>query len=226
MEPKGLRKLGGISLMISGALFLMKAILDLIAGPPPSNGVEILVWVAAKKVPLAWTSEVLFFAIMFLVPAVIALYQSLADTEGAKAAFGCGVIAAVIPITAVLLIVHGRLVYPVYGLRIAAPAVAELVVALFYGGLHATALMFGIATIVLSFTMKRGIYGRAIAVLGMATGVFDLIGSYPWLIGPGLALLSQTVFAAWFLAVGARLVAMSSSVAPPVRLRAQGGALS
>ena len=35
MEPKGLRKLGGISLMISGALFLVKAILDLIAGPPP-----------------------------------------------------------------------------------------------------------------------------------------------------------------------------------------------
>jgi len=226
MEPKGLRKLGGISLMISGALFLMKAILDLIAGPPPSNGVEILVWVAAKKVPLAWTSEVLFFAIMFLVPAVIALYQSLADTEEAKAAFGCGVIAAVIPITAVLLIVHGRLVYPVYGLRIAAPAVAELVVALFYGGLHATALMFGIATIVLSLAMKRGIHGRAIAVLGMATGVFDLIGSYPWLIGPGLALLSQTAFAAWFLAVGARLVAMSSSVTPPGRLRAQGEALS
>ena len=46
---------------------------------------------------------------MALVPAVIALYRSLAGTDIVKAVTGCGIIAAVIPVIVVLLIVHGRL---------------------------------------------------------------------------------------------------------------------
>ena len=45
------------------------------------------------------------------VPAVIALYHSLASVDKVKAATGCGMFAVVIPVIAVLLIVHGRLVY-------------------------------------------------------------------------------------------------------------------
>jgi hypothetical protein len=102
-------------------------------------------------------SEVLFFAAMFLVPAVIALYYSLAATDRIKAMLGCGIIAVVIPIIDVLLIVHGRLIYPVFGIRVNTPAIAEFVVAVYYGGLHAIGLLLGIATIVLSLAMKRGV---------------------------------------------------------------------
>jgi hypothetical protein len=38
---------------------------------------------------------------------------------------------------AVILIVHGRLVYPIYGMRVDTPEAAALVVMIFYGGLHA-----------------------------------------------------------------------------------------
>ena len=105
-------------------------------------------------------------------------------------------------------IVHGRLVYDVYDIQVNTPAVAELVVAVFYGGLHAIGILLGIATIVLSLAMKRGVYGRNIAYLGIATGVFDIIGSDPWMIGPILVLVSQILFAAWFLAVGSKLYRM------------------
>ncbi len=217
-ELKGIYKFGGISFIISGILFLVKYFLDLMAGPPPSSGAEILTWTATGKLPLEIANEVLFFAAMFLVPGVIALYYSLANIERSKAVMGCGIIAVVIPIILMLDIVEGRLIYPVYDIIINTPAVAELVVAVYYGGLHATSILLGIATIVLSLAMKRGVYGRNIAYLGIATGVFDIIGSDPWIIGPILIMVSQILFTAWFLAVGWKLYRMQSKALSSCRL--------
>jgi len=52
-ELKGLYKLGGWAFIVSGVLFLSRYLLDLAAGPPPSNGVEILAWTASQEVVLA-----------------------------------------------------------------------------------------------------------------------------------------------------------------------------
>ena len=104
-----------------------------------------------------------------------------------------------------LVIVHGRLSYPVYSIHINTPAIAEFVVAVYYGGLHAIGLMLGTATIVVSLAMKRGVYGRNFAYLGIATGIFDIIGAYPDIVGASLVLVSQILLAAWFLAVGWKL---------------------
>jgi hypothetical protein len=125
-ELKGLYKFGGGAFIASGILFLSRDLLDVMAGPPPSSGVEIIAWVESGRLVLSLATEILFFAAMSLVPAAIALYLSLADIDSTKAATGCGIIAVVVPVLAVLDIVHGRLVYPVYGLRIGAPAVAYL----------------------------------------------------------------------------------------------------
>lgn len=206
--PNALYKTGGISFIISGILFLFKYLLDLMAGPPPSTGEEILAWVVSQELPLELVSEVLFFAGALLVPAVIALYYSLASIDRNKAALGCGIIAVAIPIIFVVLIVHGRLIYPIYNLHVNTPAIAEFVIAIYYGGLHAVGLLFGFATIVLSLAMRRGIYGRNIAYLGIATGIFDIIGAYPDAIGPILMMASQILFTAWFIAVGSKLYKM------------------
>ena len=204
-ELKGLYKLGGAAFIISGILFLSRDILELIAGPPPSSGVQILAWVQSEKFVLSFVSEVLFFAAMTLVPAVIALYHGLAGIARATAATGCGIMAAAIPVVAMLLIVHGRLVYPVYGIRVESPAVAEYVVAVFYGGMHAVYLMLAAATFVLSLAMMRGAYGKPVAYLGFATSVLDVAGSYPDAIGVGPTFVCRVFFAVWFVAVGARL---------------------
>jgi len=179
--------------------------LDILAGPPPSTGEEILTWVASQKLALSFVPEVLFFAGALLVPGIIALYYSLSKTDRNKAAFGCGIIAVTIPIIFMSLIVYGRLVYPIYGLQVDSPAIAEFVISIYYGGLHAIGLLVGFATIVLSLAMKRGIFGRGTAYLGFATGVFDIIGGYPDTIGPILIMFSQLLFAAWFIALGSKL---------------------
>ncbi|MEK5467951.1 hypothetical protein MKY64_23360 [Paenibacillus sp. FSL R7-0210] len=43
------------------------------------------------------------------------------------------------------------------------------------------------------------------AALGLLTGVLDLIGSYPWLLGEGMILISQLLFAGWFVILGVNI---------------------
>ena len=42
----------------------------------------------------------------------------------------------------------------------------------------------------------------------LSTGVFDVIGAYPYAIGPILTLVRGVFFAAWFVAVGSKLYRM------------------
>lgn len=207
-DAKRLYKVGGVAFILSGLLFLCRDVLDFMAGPPPSNGMEILAWVESGKLLLSLVSEVQFFSTMALVPATTALYQSLATTDRVKAGIGCGIIATAIPVIAMLLIIHGRLIYPVFGIHVSSPAVAEVIVAMYYGGLHAVSELMGVATVILSLVMMRGVYGKSVGYLGFVTGAFDIVGAYPYLIGPTLTLLCQVFFAAWFVTVGSKLYHM------------------
>jgi hypothetical protein len=56
------RRLGGTSFILSGTLYLIKSILDLVVADPPSTGPEIFEWRSSHELALAWTSEVLFAA--------------------------------------------------------------------------------------------------------------------------------------------------------------------
>ncbi|APR82674.1 Hypothetical protein A7982_08023 [Minicystis rosea] len=202
-ERSRLQKLGGGAFIAAGILFAATAALGLAAGPPPSNGTAILAWAASERTLLAIANELSFFAALSLVPAVPALYRRVVDTDEIKAMVGCGIIAATIPILLVLCIVHGRLVYPVFGLRIGTAPIAELVVTVLYGGAHAASILMGIATFVLSLGLMRLPGGKPAAYLGVVAAVMDVIGAYPDTIGPRLAFACQALSSSWFLVVGA-----------------------
>ena len=206
-------KFGGGALAASGVLFAVLAFLNFQTGPPPSNGAAILLWRDSQVLILDFVSEFSFFATVLLIPGTIALYQDLVDVDRAKAATGCGIIAATIPVMAVMLVFHGRLVYPIYGMRVETPEAAALVVMIFYGGQHAIYLLLAVATIVLSLAMSRGAHAKGIAYLGFITAALDIIGSYPWAIGPGLTLVCELSFAGWFVAVGSQLFGVRGSAA-------------
>ena len=199
------RRLGGISFILSGTLYLIKSILDLVVGDPPSTGPEILEWQSSHELALAWTSEVLFAAAVFLVPAVIALYRSLGGADRPWVGFGCGVFAAIIPTVFAVLMVHGRLAFPVYGITLDGPATAALVVSLYYGGMHAVNLLLAGTAITLGLSMRRGIFGAAVGAVGVVAGAAQIIVAYPWLVYPILVLILQALLAAWFVLVGLRL---------------------
>ena len=203
--------LGGGTLVTSGVLFAVLALLDFRIGAPPSNGSQILDWRASHSVVLSFVSELLFFATVLLIPATIALYQSLVDTDAMKAAIGCAIIATTIPLVSVLLVVHGRLVYPIFGMRVDTPEIAAFVVTVFYGGLHAVYLLLAVATLVLSLAMTRGVYPKWLAYAGFATAAVDIVGSYPWVVGATIMLGCELVVGGWFIAVGWQLFSIRRS---------------
>jgi hypothetical protein len=213
-------KLGGISFIGSGALFLIKSVLDLLVGDPPSTGSELLAWKTSHQLPLALANELLIFAAVLLIPALLALYRSLDGSDSPWVGFGCGLFAVVIPVILVLAMVHGRLMYPVYGIKLDDPGTLALVVSLYYGGAHEVSLLLGGALIILGLVMRRGIYGRAVGVLGVTAGVFQIVGAYPWLIGPILGWITQLLIAAWLILTGSKLMRLPQPVTPtPARSR-------
>lgn len=192
-------------------LFVLSGVIDLAAGPPTSSGTDIVAWIGTHKRLLAFPSELLFFEAAFLVPGAIALYHSLAGTDKAKAVTGCGILAIAISVMAFVAIVHGRLVYPVYGIRVHTPDIAAFAVALYYGGLHAISLLLGLAIVLLGLAMRRGVYGRRFAYFGFVTGACAVVGGYPDAIGPIMTLVCEAVVAVWFVVAGATLYRLGQS---------------
>lgn len=103
---------------------------------------------------------------------------------------------------------HGRLVYPVYGIRVHTPDIAAFVVALYYGGRHVIRLLLGLSMVLLGLAMRRGVYGRRIAYFGFVTAV---VGGYPYAIGPLMTLVCEAVVTVWFVVVGATLYKLGQS---------------
>jgi hypothetical protein len=210
-QDSGLYKLGGVGLVAFGLLSFLSGVIDFAAGPPTSSGTDIVAWIGTHERLLAFPSELLFFEAAFLVPGAIALYHSLAGTDKAKAVTGCGILAIAISVMAFVAIVHGRLVYPVYGIRVHTPDIAAFVVALYYGGLHAISLLLGLAIVLLGLAMRRGVYGRRIAYFGFVAGAFAAVGGYPYAIGPLVALVCEAVVTVWFVVAGATLYGLGQS---------------
>ncbi|MEV0592011.1 hypothetical protein [Nonomuraea cavernae] len=192
--------------MASGVLFLLKSVLDLLVGDPPSESTQLPSWIASHQLPLSLTNEVLFFAVVLLIPVIFALYRSMDGSGRSWVGFGCGILALAVAIVLALVFIHGRLVYPVYGIDLDEPATVALVVSLYYGGMHEVALLLGAALVMLGLSMRQGAFGRAVAVLGVIVGAAQLAGSFPWLVGPLLTSIIQAMFALWLVLVGLRLV--------------------
>jgi len=206
---------GGISLVLSGGLYLIKALLDLKVGDPPSNGTEIMAWRSSHELALAWTDELLFAATVLLIPGVIALYRALEGSTRPWVGLGCGVIAAVIPLVFAVLMVHGRLAFPVYDITIDDPATARLVVSLYYGGIHAVNLLVAGAAVVLGLAMRRSTFGAGVGALGVVAGAGQLVVAYPWLVAPTLVLILQAILALWLVLMGWRLAWRPRNSAEP-----------
>jgi hypothetical protein len=189
----GLRS-SGATFVLSGALFFTKGVLELTMGPPP-DGAALLDWVRTHQVPLAWTNEVFFFAALLLLPGLWALAERLATDHRAHAVLGVGLFATTIPMMAVLAIVHGRLMYPMFGLQVRTPEVAEFIIATYFGGLHAVALLRAVATVVVCLALRH-----------QADRV-----------GPTAVMLVSGVSSAWLIALGWWLARPVHQAARPIR---------
>jgi hypothetical protein len=97
---------------------------------------------------------------------------------------------------------QGRLVFPVYGIEANNPTTAQLVAGLYFGTEHAFVLILGVPTILLSVAMRGTSFGRRSVYLGIAAGIADFVGSYPWLLSIEAVLMTRLLAAAWFVTIG------------------------
>lgn len=201
----GVVRFGGITLILSGILFFAVYLLVLPVPDPPLPDADLLAWLKEWKFNLSMADEVLLFAALALLPSTVALHRVLVKTDPIKTWLGCSVMAVAVPVYIVLDIVLGRLVYPVYHLELS-PDIYRLVLSLYYGGMHMIAILMCIATIVLSLAIRRSGMGERFVYLGFAAGIADVLGAFPWLTGAAVELAHQVLFAAWFIAVGLKLL--------------------
>ncbi|WNS41475.1 hypothetical protein [Paenibacillus sp. MMS20-IR301] len=198
-------KFGGISLILAGILFFVQYLFMLPLPSPPLTDTGLMFWLQEWRFNISMADEVLIFAALLLIPSAVALYRVLVKVSPIQTMLGCGLLAVNIPVYLFLVIILGRWVYPVYEIELS-PDLYRLVISLYYGGMHCTALILGAATILLSLVTRKSGLGRFTAYLGLTAGIFDFIGSFPWLIGTAVMFTSQLLSAAWFVLLGVQLL--------------------
>ena len=204
----GVIKFGGITLIISGFLFFAQYLFLLPMPSPPLADADLMTWLHEWRTNIAMADELLFFAALFLIPSIVALYRRLVKVDSIKTILGCGLLAIIIPLHLFLVIILGRLVYPVYDIELS-PDIYKLTLSIYYGGMHAVAIMLSVATLILSLVIRRSTIGKSVAYLGFVAGILDLIGAFPWLIEPVMVFISQLFFSGWFVILGLRMLGRS-----------------
>ena len=201
----------GLSFAAAGIAFVAKAFFDFKAGKPPADGARLLGWVSDEKFALSMSDELLVIASVLMTPGLVGLYRSLRGAPRRGATAGSAILAATIPVLITVSVFGGRLVFPVYDIKITDPDTAKLTAALYFGGQHAALLILGVAIFALSLALQGIPKGRKVGLLGLVTAIATIAGSYPDVIGVRLTLLTAVLLGAWFVAVGAHL---SRNIAP------------
>ncbi|QSF43015.1 hypothetical protein [Paenibacillus tianjinensis] len=207
----GIVKFGGIAFILSGILFLGVSLFLLPVPSPPLPDTELMNWLEEWRFNISMADELLMFASLLLIPSIAGLYKVLEKTDKIKALLGCGLLAATVPVYIILVIILGRLVYPVYDIELS-PDMYKLVISIYYGGIHAVVIILSIATIILSLVIRKNPLGKSAAYFGFVVALLDLIGAFPWLTGSAVGFVCQAASSVWFVFVGVRMIGKAGVV--------------
>ena len=217
-----LYRIGGISAVVFVVLVLVPVTLVFVAPVPPTEGRALLEYIAAHKA--VYLLELVSF-VGLAVPALVvfgALAVALATVNKGVAAIG-GLFGIASETIALALgsspqSLHGGLVvlsdsYAVagsdaqrVGLVSAADALIAATNAVSWAGLLAAA-----GILVLSLVMWQGMFGRALAVVGIVTGVIGLFSeAFRPMIGPAY-LIYGLLLPIWFGSVGWKLIRLGKT---------------
>ncbi|MBB4956914.1 hypothetical protein [Micromonospora polyrhachis] len=150
-------------------------------------------WVDNGKALLSWSDELLFFAIVSWGAGARGLFGTRKAERLARINVGFSALAVALVSLLVLLLVVGRLVYPVYGIDLSPDALALLISSTF-GTLHLALLGFAVAAVTLTWSTRSGLWGR---VVGIAAAAVFIVGSFPWLTPSWWNTLVAVLLAAW-----------------------------
>lgn len=203
----GVLRLSGSTLLLSGLLAGAAAVLQAAAWPP-STPDELPTWTKSHHLTLALVDECLVIGAVLLAVAVPGLWQALGARRRPGIATGVALIALSTPVSIVLGVVYGRLIYPACGIDVADdPQILALVLTTWAGGAHAVSLILMVAGLAIGAAMIRDREdSTALGVLGVAAGGTQLVVAYPWLFPVAVVTGCQIVLAAWLAGIGMSLL--------------------
>jgi hypothetical protein len=200
-----IQKFGGSTFIAAGILLLAANLLvDLIPTPPSISG-DLLQWTTANGLHIALANELLIFATVLLVPSFVVLGKLLDARKKVSALIGVSIVALALPLLAVLDMVQGRLVYPVYDVALSTDSLT-LAFSLFYGGLHEVLLMFGAALLFIGFALRGTGFNRSMVPISYVTGLLQIAGAYPWLTPVALNVVVSVSLSLWLLLIGVSML--------------------
>lgn len=198
------RAFGGWALIVGGVLlFGAQVVIALLPTPPvaPSGSAR---WVNEYASRLSMSDELLFFAVVCLTPGVVALFRTTRFRRPVSSLLGCCSLLLAMTLLGVLVVVGGRMVYPVFGISLSNDGIA-LVVSLFFGGLHSVLLFIGVGLVAAGFALRQPNGWRWLPLASFSAGALQFLAAYPWLtpawvnVAAAAALLTWTVTAGWWL---------------------------
>ena len=191
--------------LLGGVCFLGRAVTALFAGPPPSTGAEILVWIDGARITMMFGNEALVIGAGLLLAGLYGFHQSFKPLAPMRSTAGSILLAAACVLCLALGIVQGRFVYPIHGLSLTRPEDAELLASLYFGGYHLVALAFAAATTLWASAMLKATEWRVLGYAGFVVAAGSVVSSYPDLIGPALVFVLEATLALWWVVIGLRL---------------------
>jgi hypothetical protein len=201
LAERRIQKFGGGTFIAAGIILLAANLLvDLLPTPPTRPG-DFLQWITANELRIAFANELLFFATILLVPSFVVLGKLLGTRRKVSAFAGLSIVALALPLLAMLVVVQGRLVYPVSGLNLSVDSL-KLTFSIFYGGLHTVLLMFGAALLLLGFALRGTVFNQSMVPISYITGLLQIAGAFPWLTPVALNVCVSLSLSLWMVLIG------------------------
>jgi len=196
---------GGAALIAGGTALASAEFLITVVSRPVAGG-SITAWVKAAAMALAVADELLFVALVCLVLGGLVLWQAVRAQRPISALVMVTSLLLAMAVVIVLVLVVGRLVYPVYDIAIGESGNA-LLVSLMFGGLHAVSLLLGIAVLAATAALRGSGAPWWLVVVGTVAAIAQWVGAFPWLTPDWVNGAVPVLLGTWMLAAGVWLIA-------------------
>ncbi|NVB38851.1 hypothetical protein G6O69_13500 [Pseudenhygromyxa sp. WMMC2535] len=205
LDPSRLR-LGATTGLIAGALFIIDEIASFFAGFPPSDPGALADWVAAGRVPMIVANEAAGIGTGALVPFALGLHHAFARQRRGLGVAAAGLLGCAAPLWLVLVVIQGRLIYPMFGQLAGDEHSLRLLVQLLFGGLHTLGLVLAMAALFAGLAVRQdahaldeGTNASALAGFGAAVFVMTLAGTFPEQLGVTATAICRASFGLWVI---------------------------
>ena len=212
----GMYRAGGVCLVLTGAIYLIGAVLSNILGPAPSSA-ELYMNAIAKHIALSRINFGIFTATDFLlIPGILAIYLLLKERARSAMLLATGLMMLFIVLDLAITELNSLTLVSLTERYVAALNDAQRAASLAAANYALATLPLGtfysyelssIGLLVISAIMWKSVIGKATTLLGIVAGIEGVIGGF-YVVRPVLAILlipSLIAFGLWCILAGVRV---------------------